>query len=185
MIGSGTLSTAPLRPLPPFNCLASTQVFSANQDRKNMKAMDGETKSNASLSVPGPSDSHSPNDTMNYSNASHDRLHDKVDRIHERPQDRDAQLEGDLKASSTKKPPTTQLVAASVLTSLKPDSSTGQNLESEEQEEESDFLIPLRLTKSGRKRATPFPMKVCDRKNSNTTRVTTGTISLILSFRSL
>lgn len=142
--------------------------------------MGNATKSNVSLSV---SDSHPPNDTMNCSNASHDRLHDKVDRVQEDPQYRDAELEGQLKASSTKKPPNTQLLAASALTSLKPDSTTGQELK--EQEEDSDFQIPLRFTKSGRQRATPFPMKVCILEHSNMARVTTSTISLVLSFCSL
>jgi hypothetical protein len=144
--------------------------------------MDNATKSNVSLSV---SDSHPPNDTMNCSNASHDRLHDKVDRVQEDPQYRDAELEGQLKASSLKKTPSSQLLATSALNSRKPDSTTGPAIKEEEYEDDSDFQIPLRFTKSGRQRATPFPMKVCILEHSNMARVTTSTISLVLSFRSL
>ena len=98
-------------------------------------------------------------DTMNYSNASHDRIHEKVDRIQGDPQDRGTQLDGGLKASPMKNAPGTQLQAASTLARLKPDPDNSQEDE-EEDDDDGEFKIPLRFTKSGRKRATPFPMKV-------------------------
>lgn len=54
------------------------------------------------------------------------------------------------------KGPVKELTAASALTSLvnKPHPSGGDG------EDEEDFEIPQRFTKSGRKKATPFPMKV-------------------------
>lgn len=74
----------------------------------------------------------------------------------------DARIEGGLieqqMLSGPKKPgdgkgPVKELTAASALTSLVKPPSSGDG-------EEEDFEIPQRFTKSGRKKATPFPMKV-------------------------
>lgn len=99
-------------------------------------------------------------DAMNYSNTSYDRNDDKVDRIQGDLQDRDTQPDGGLKASPIKNAPGTQLQAASALTSLMPAADTSQGVKEESDDDDGEFEIPLRFTKSGRKRATPFPMKV-------------------------
>lgn len=63
---------------------------------------------------------------------------------------------GPKKSNHDGKGPVKELTAASALTSLvnKPHLSGGDG------EDEEDFEIPQRFTKSGRKKATPFPMKV-------------------------
>jgi hypothetical protein len=73
--------------------------------------------------------------------------------VSKKASDKDARLERGLKTSPTKMGPGTQLSAP-------PDAKTdGQELE--EEAGDGEFQIPLQFTKSGRKRATPFPMKVC------------------------
>jgi len=93
---------------------------------------------------------------MNYSNAGFERVSERVERSRDDPQVGMAQL-SDLKGPPVKKP--AQMMAASALTSLKP-GTTGQEEYLPEDDPDCDFQIPLRFTKSGRRRATPFPMKV-------------------------
>ena len=107
--------------------------------------------------APAPDSSTQPS-AMNYSNASFERVSERVERSRDSPQSANSQLDGSLKASPDKKPGT-QMLAASALTSLKPEASNGEDHLLED-DPDCDFQIPMRFTKSGRRRATPFPMKV-------------------------
>lgn len=57
-----------------------------------------------------------------------------------------------------------ELTAAAALTSLNNNNDSDASEDEEEEEDapadDVNFKIPLRLTKSGRRRATPFPLKV-------------------------
>jgi hypothetical protein len=99
---------------------------------------------------------------MNYSNAGFDQFPGKVERSRDDPQV--GMAPANLKAPPVKKPgsPSTLQAsadAASALTSLKPVVNTGEEYVPD-YDPDCDFQIPLRFTKSGRRRATPFPMKV-------------------------
>ena len=91
---------------------------------------------------------------MNYSNARFETVPERV----ERREDSQTATVGDLKPPPqkvSKGSPGSQMLAASALTHLKP----GYQ-DHAAQEESDEFKIPLRFTKSGRKRATPFTLKV-------------------------
>lgn len=105
---------------------------------------------------------------MNASNSLSQAVPERIDHRFSRPST-DARIEGPLVESqllngmASKSPvadmkpggPGKELTAASALTSLvRPPA--GQLDASQE-----DFDIPERFTKSGRKKATPFPIKVC------------------------
>ena len=100
---------------------------------------------------------------MNYSNASFEQVSGKVERSRDDPQF--GMAPANLKAPPVKKPEAHNMLqasaaAASALTSLKPVSGVGEEYVPD-YDPDCDFQIPLRFTKSGRRRATPFPMKVC------------------------
>lgn len=103
---------------------------------------------------------------MNFSNANFERVSGRIER------NRDDRLEQgmpmmafDTAAAlkghpSLQKPPGTQYLAASTLAGFtKPAPSVGEDYLHDD-DPDCDFKIPLRFTKSGRRRATPFPMKV-------------------------
>jgi hypothetical protein len=108
-------------------------------------------------------------DMMNASNTISHAVPERIDlRFGSRPA-ADARIEGALVeqqhlAGGPKKPSTSkagqELTAASALTSLVKPPSAHAHAPVDDTEEE-DFDIPQRFTKSGRKKATPFPMKVC------------------------
>jgi hypothetical protein len=97
---------------------------------------------------------------MNYSNAAFDRVSERVERSRDDPQHQAAML-AQFGLPGMQKPGTSQMLAASSLAGLvKP--SVGHHSQEylPDDDPDCDFQIPLRFTKSGRKRATPFPMKV-------------------------
>lgn len=97
---------------------------------------------------------------MNFSNANFDRVSERVERSRDDPQVGISHLDANLKAAPPVKKPGNQMAAASALAGLKPSGATGQDYLPDD-DPDCDFQIPLRFTKSGRRRATPFPMKVC------------------------
>ena len=98
---------------------------------------------------------------MNYSNAGFERISERIERSRDDPQDIMSHLEGaSRKSTSPVKKPPAQMMAASTLAGFNPVVSIGMGYVEEDNDPDCDFQIPLRFTKSGRRRATPFPMKV-------------------------
>eukprot|EP00542_Grammatophora_oceanica_P015012 CAMPEP_0194036962 /NCGR_PEP_ID=MMETSP0009_2-20130614/9337_1 /TAXON_ID=210454 /ORGANISM="Grammatophora oceanica, Strain CCMP 410" /LENGTH=398 /DNA_ID=CAMNT_0038678937 /DNA_START=154 /DNA_END=1350 /DNA_ORIENTATION=- len=97
---------------------------------------------------------------MNSSNAHADPMPERIDL---RRQVNDARMEDQMglvphqgKTKESRDGPVKELTAASALTSMvKKETGHGEEVDDEE-----DFDIPQRFTKSGRKKATPFPMKL-------------------------
>ena len=89
-------------------------------------------------------------------NGLQDGTPERVDlRLNPRPVAGDARMEGsDALSVASKSGPAKEMTAASALAGLV----KSQNVDDSNDEE--DFEIPQRFTKSGRKKATPFPMKV-------------------------
>jgi hypothetical protein len=103
---------------------------------------------------------HNPLVMMNASNNISQTIPERIDlRLGNRPSMSDAKIEGSLVEqqhldSGPKKGPGKELTAASALTSLvKPPVGAIE-------EDTDEFEIPQRFTKSGRKKAIPFPLKV-------------------------
>lgn len=94
---------------------------------------------------------------MNYSNASFERVSERIERSRDDPQRMHSFDSGTFKAAPDKKPGT-QMLAASALAGLTKPSPTSKDYVLDD-DPDCDFQIPLRFTKSGRRRATPFPMK--------------------------
>mmetsp|Transcript_19140 Transcript_19140/g.32774 ORF Transcript_19140/g.32774 Transcript_19140/m.32774 type:complete len:396 (-) Transcript_19140:229-1416(-) len=94
---------------------------------------------------------------MNDSNNNPQDAPERVDmRLNPRPLAADARMEG-AAASPAAKPksgPGKEMTAASALTSLV------KSPNMDDSNDDEDFEIPQRFTKSGRKKATPFPMKL-------------------------
>lgn len=97
---------------------------------------------------------------MNYSNAAFDRISERVERSRDDPQHQAMLAQFGL--PGIRKPGPSQMLAASSLACLVKPSFTGHHSEDylPDNDPDCDFQIPLRFTKSGRRRATPFPMKV-------------------------